>query len=216
MGKKNHRARNEDYAVSAGRRRAGWEEHEEERARKARKVSWELALVCCWRPGIPFQLPRCTWAVGGRNQAEVSVHQLTLVSVVRPPCLVVLAWPAIGTSRSVNSPRQARRSRRKTGVACSTLISLCPTAQLQLEQPGCECVIHSFLLASLPVWADSTPTQRFAVEPRGHRHLAAPFTVPRCVESLPVSDVGNWSWHATIDILCSVSNYMCYSAVLVL
>lgn len=112
-------------------------EHEEERARRAQ----EGELGCWrwrWRPGIPFwfSCPGAPWAVGGRNQAEVSVHQLTLVSVVRPPCLVVLAWPAIGTSRSVNSPRQARRSRRKTGVACSTLISLCPTAQLQLEQLG--------------------------------------------------------------------------------
>lgn len=90
------------------------EEHEEERARKARKV--ELGDGAgAGAQAIPFQLPRCTWEVGGRNQAEVSVHQLTLVSVVRPPCLVVLAWPAIGTSEKRQFPQTGQEIQEEDG-----------------------------------------------------------------------------------------------------
>lgn len=73
-----------------------------------------LALALAPRHSVPVaQVHLGSW---GQDQAEVSVHQLTLVSVVRPPCLVVLAWPAIGTQqKSVRSPRQARRSMRKDG-----------------------------------------------------------------------------------------------------
>lgn len=73
-----------------------------------------MALVLAPRHSVPV-LPRCTWEVGGRNQAEVSVHQLTLVSVVRPPCLVVLAWPAIGTSEKRQFPQTGQEIQEEDG-----------------------------------------------------------------------------------------------------
>ena len=66
---------------------------------------------------FPFQLscPGAPGQLGGRNQAEVSVHQLTLVSVVRPPCLVVLAWPAIGTSEKRQFPQTGQEIQEEDG-----------------------------------------------------------------------------------------------------
>lgn len=57
------------------------------------------------------------------------------------------------------------------------LLVFCPTAQLQLGAARCECVIHSFLPASLPVWANSTPAHTKGTgRAQEHRRHAAPFS----------------------------------------